>query len=398
MTHHPPGATRTRSTRRIQFILFFSVFLTLYGALNSYIFWRGWQALPPTAGLYGVYVALFLFLSLAFLAGRFFERVAVSKISTALVWIGSYWLAAMVYLYIALLSIDLIRLVNHVVRVIPGELYRDVEFTKEVVGVIIVLAVGLLLAFGHYNARNLRIKTLNLDIPKNTQRLKKINIVAVSDIHLGTIIGKRRLSRIVNAINNLDPDLVLLPGDVVDEDLGPVIKQNLGEMLRSIRSRYGVFAVTGNHEYIGGVEEAFRYLTDHGITVLRDTMVLVADSVYLVGREDLSKRSFDGGARKSLGEIMTNLDRSKPVILMDHQPFRLHEAADEGVDLQLSGHTHHGQLWPFNFITRKMYEVSWGYAQKGSTHYYVSCGAGTWGPPVRIGNRPEIVQLHLTFS
>jgi hypothetical protein len=159
-----------------------------------------------------------------------------------------------------------------------------------------------------------------------------------------------------------------------------------------------VIAITGNHEYIGGVEDAYKYLTEHGITVLRDASTKVADSLYVVGREDLSKKSFARGTRKPLHEVMADVDRSWPIILMDHQPFRLNEAAENGVDLQLSGHTHHGQLWPFHFITRKMYEVSWGYKKKGETHYYVSCGVGTWGPPVRIGNKPEIVNIKLAFQ
>ena len=174
-----------------------------------------------------------------------------------------------------------------------------------------------------------------------------------------------------------------------------MIRQNLGETLRKINSRLGVFAVTGNHEYIGGVEEACRYLGDHGITMLRDESVMIDDRVYIVGRED---RSIGSGRRKSLDDLLLRVDKSFPVILMDHQPFRLEEAENAGVDLQLSGHTHHGQLWPFNFITKKVYELSWGYKKKGNTHVYVSCGVGTWGPPVRTGNRPEIINMKLRFA
>ena len=190
----------------------------------------------------------------------------------------------------------------------------------------------------------------------------------------------------------------MLPGDVVDEDIGPVIRNNLGETLRKIRSKYGVFAITGNHEYIGGVEPACKYLAEHGITMLRDTWVKIGDSLYVVGREDISIRGFTGKTRKPLSELMAEVDKSYPVILMDHQPFRLAEAEANGVDLQLSGHTHHGQLWPFNLITKKVYELSWGYKKKGSTHYYVSCGVGTWGPPIRTGNRPEIINIKLQFE
>jgi predicted MPP superfamily phosphohydrolase len=199
-------------------------------------------------------------------------------------------------------------------------------------------------------------------------------------------------------INSLDPDIVFLPGDVFDEDIGPVIKENLGEILRTIRSRFGVFAVTGNHEYIGGEEAACQYLSDHGIVVLRDSFVRVNDVCYVIGREDISIRQFAGKQRKSLSELLKDVDRRLAIILLDHQPFRLEEAEQSGVDLQLSGHTHHGQLWPFNYISKRIFEVSWGYKKKGSTHIYVSCGVGTWGPPVRVGNTPEIVNIKISLS
>jgi predicted MPP superfamily phosphohydrolase len=118
----------------------------------------------------------------------------------------------------------------------------------------------------------------------------------------------------------------------------------------------------------------------------------------IVGREDRSIGQFAGKKRKSLHELLENVNRTLPIILMDHQPFRLDEAEKEGVDIQLSGHTHHGQLWPFNFITRRIFEVSRGYKKKGNLHVYVSAGVGTWGPPVRTGNRPEIVQLLVMFE
>ena len=222
-----------------------------------------------------------------------------------------------------------------------------------------------------------------------------LDIVVASDIHLGTLVGQRRLDKIVDRINSLDPDIILLPGDIVDEDLGPVIKQNLGESLRSLKSRFGVFAITGNHEYIGGVEEASRYLVDHGVTVLRDRVLRINETVYLVGREDRSMDRFTEKTRKPLKDLMAEVDGRFPVILMDHQPFHLEEGENNGVDLQISGHTHHGQLFPLNFITGRVYELSRGYKRKGNTHIYVSNGVGTWGPPVRLGNRPEIVHIKL---
>jgi len=289
-----------------------------------------------------------------------------------------------------------LRMLNAIVPFIPTSLFTpDAKLNTLLMSVIGVAAI---IIGGAINARTPRIKNLNLTIPKNSHPLKSLNIVAASDIHLGTIICKARLERIVEKINSLDADIVLLPGDVVDEDIGPVIKQNLGETLRKIKSKHGVIAITGNHEYIGGVNAACQYLVEHGITMLRDDVVRIADSFYVVGREDVSYNRGRQRQRKPLNELMNGIDKSLPIILMDHQPFRLHEAEENGVDLQLSGHTHHGQMFPFNYITKRIFEVSWGYKKKGNTHIYVSCGVGSWGPPVRVGNTPEIMNIKLIFA
>lgn len=384
--------------RKLQFFIFFSIAILLLGLINFYVSLRGWQAVSSVPVLKPYYLPLVLFLSLSYVVGRILERVSLNWLSSTLVWIGSFWLAAMTYFVLTLLAVDLLRLINYFVPFFPLFMTQDYERAKLITALIVTVGVTLTIILGYINAKNPRIKILNINIPKNSHPTKSLNIVVASDIHLGTIVCKTRLEHIVEKINALDPDLVLLPGDIVDEDLGPVIKQNLGETLRKIRSKFGVVGITGNHEYIGGVEEAYRYLIAHNIIVLRDSVIKINDSLYVVGREDLSVRQFTGKRRKPLDEIMTGVDKTLPVILMDHQPFRLEDAVQNGVDLQLSGHTHHGQLWPFNFISKKVYEVSWGYKKKGDTHIYVSCGVGTWGPPVRTGNTPEIVNIRLTFS
>ena len=378
------------------FILFFSIFFTVYGLVNLYIFVRGWQALPRGSSLRTYYTLIFLVLASSFIGGRFLENVWLSVVSDLLVWMGAFWIAAMLYFFLAILILDLLRLINHWLPFFPSFIANNYPTAKRVTAFTITGGVLLLLVVGHINALTPRTVTLHLAIPKRIQGPATLNIVAASDIHLGTIIGRKRLDSMVTKINALNPDLVLLPGDIVDEDLAPVIKHNLGETLRNLKSRWGVFAITGNHEYIGGVEEASAYLSDHGVTVLRDQVVKLNDSFYLVGREDRSIRR-TGKGRKPLQELMAAVDQKCPIILMDHQPFQLEEGETNGADLQISGHTHHGQLWPISLVTRRVYELSWGYKKKNSTHVYVSCGFGTWGPPVRIGNRPEIVNIKISF-
>jgi predicted MPP superfamily phosphohydrolase len=340
-------------------------------------------------------VIAFWVAALSLIGGRVLERYWTSPLSDLLVWTGSIWIGALVYFLLAAAVLDLTRLLNHLVPFFPSGITADYSQTKYVVAAGTLAVVACLLIGGHVNAVMTRLVTLDIRLDKRAERLQTINIVAASDIHLGTIVGRNRLDGVVETINSLHPDVVLLPGDIVDEDLGPVIKQNLGESLRNIRSRFGVFAVTGNHEYIGGVEKACAYLTEHGVVMLRDQAVMVDESFFLVGREDRSANGYRGKKRKSLAELMQTVDITYPVILMDHQPFQLEEAVSQGIDLQLSGHTHHGQLWPVNYIIKAIYEVGWGYKKIAGTHIVVSNGFGTWGPPVRIGNRPEILNIRL---
>jgi predicted MPP superfamily phosphohydrolase len=379
------------------FIIFFTIVFSVYGAVNYYIFITGWHAIPHRSYTNALYITVFLIFSLSFIAGRFLERKFLNWFSSLLVWVGSVWFGAMVYFLLFSLFFDIIRAVNFFFPFYstePGFKYSALKFF---LFICVLSSVFVIVFLGFINARIPRVKKLEIIIPKQL-KIRNLKIAAASDIHLGTIVSRLMLEKIVKLINSLEADIVLLPGDVVDEDIGPVIKQNLGETLRKITSRYGVYAITGNHEYIGGVEPACKYLEEHGIKMLRDEYVLIENEIYIAGREDRSIKQFSGKLKKPLEEIIKGIDKSKPIILMDHQPVKLIEAEKNGVDFQLSGHTHHGQLWPFNFITKKVYELSKGYKVKGNTQYYVSSGVGTWGPPIRTGNKPQIINIELKFN
>lgn len=378
-------------------ILFYSIFFLLYGSVNYYIYIRGYQSLSAHAWLRPYYVVLFIILSISFILGRTLENYWLNPLSRTFTWIGAFWLAAILYFVIGIALIDLIRSVNHFFPFYPKSIVDNYPVAKAIAGGIMLLIVLGVLSFGYWNATEIKTRSLHYAVKKKGKPDRRLKIVSMSDIHLGSIIGKSKFDEIVSRVNILNPDVILLPGDILDEDISPVIHDNVGESLLGLRSRYGTFAVTGNHEYIGGVETACEYLGSHGVRVLRDESVLVGEAFYLVGREDRSISGFAKKQRKPLSELMSDVDHEFPVILMDHQPFNLREASINRVDLQLSGHTHHGQLWPLNFITEMVYELSWGEKSIGDTFYYVSCGVGTWGPPVRTGNHPEIVSVTLDF-
>jgi len=355
--------------------------MVLYGTLHVYAISRIWPFLGPQQWMKTSLIGLAMFLFLSYPLGRFLERYYLNVFSHGLVTFGAFWMAAIVYLVIGL------AFVHAASKWVPA-----LPFIWAGLGV--GLLTLTLIIWGHWNATNSKVSTFDLVVAKPLPK-PEFRLVVVSDIHMGTIVSKERVRILVEEINALSADLVLLPGDMLDEDLKPVVQGNLGAYLTRIQSRYGVYASTGNHEYIGGVNLGVRYLEDHGVRVLRDEWVMVADAIVVVGREDVAAARFAGVQGKSLAEIMKGVDRRKVLIVLDHTPVRLKEAEDERLDLSLSGHTHHGQFWPWNLLTKAMYEVSRGYLKKDSTHILVSSGYGTWGPPVRIGSRSEILLVKL---
>lgn len=384
--------------RTMAFIIFFSIVLSIYALVNYYIYIRGLQAIPAGSALRPWYQWGFWLLVSFYVAGRFLEKIHISYVSDFLIWAGSFWLAAMLYFFVWVLLIDLLRLTNLIIPFFPDLMTRNMGQTRVVLLAGSMMAVVITVAAGYINARSPRVKTLEIAIEKHAGSRSEVHAVVMSDIHLGTVIGNGFFSRIVEKVNGLSPDIILLPGDILDEDLAPVLRQNIGETLRQLHAPLGVYAVMGNHEHIGGADEAFAYLQGHGITMLRDSVIRIEDSFYLVGREDRDKPRFGGRERMSLEKLLGAADKRYPVILLDHQPYYLEKAASLGVDLQLSGHTHHGQLWPLNLITKAIYRVSRGYEMIDGMHVYVSNGVGTWGPPVRTGSRPEIVSIRIRFA
>ena len=383
---------------KASFIIFFSVFFILYFLLNAYIFRRGWQALPAGSPWRIVVTVVFGLGAAAFIAGRLLERTDWIGPATVLVWVGSFWLALMLYLILGAVLVDLLRLLHRWFHILPAAVTDHLPCARLVAFAAVLAAAALTVGFGFWNARSPQVRRLAVTIPKVVEGRTSLRIAMASDIHLGTLVGNSLVGDLVTAVAGLRPDLILLPGDIVDDDLEPVIRQDLGRQLLQLRAPLGVWACTGNHEYIGGAEPAVRYLEAHGIRVLRDEAVALPGGIWLAGREDRMKGRFTGAERRPLAEVLRAADRARPVILMDHQPFRLDDATRHGVDLQVSGHTHHGQLWPLSLITRSIYPISYGYGRIGGTQIYVSCGFGTWGPPVRVGNRPEIVLIEVAFN
>lgn len=259
------------------------------------------------------------------------------------------------------------------------------------VGALLVTVV--LLAVGHYTFRNPSVTEHAVSIDKQSATVKNLKIVYFSDIHLGYQLGKDRLREYVQLIMDQKPDIIFLGGDLIDHNLTPLVFHRMDEELNKLKAPLGVYMCMGNHEYFDNIPEKIEWLEKQSaITLLRDSVVEVAGSFYVVGRDDRKVE------RKNLDELLVGLDPSKPVIVLNHQPVNLREEVDNKADMAFYGHTHNGQLFPANLILDFLYEMPYGYKKNGQTNLFVSSGLGIGGPQFRIGTQSEIVVVDVTFA
>jgi len=378
-----------------QLIIFLGVVLTIYSLANIYLYSRGYAAIQAFQNNKILYLLVFIILASTFVLGKILESRHSSVLSDVLNVVGGFWMAFMLYGFIFLFLSDIIALILRLVGIIDRQ--NIIIFRKW--SYIFTLVISfILIAGGFLNAMVPKVTTYNITIRKSAGDLKELRIVAVSDIHLGSIIRKRSIKNLSEILRKLEPDVVFLLGDIMDGEIGPVLRGDLLQYFTCPKCSDGLYAITGNHEFIGGADRTIPYIESKGIRILKDEVVTIEGGVQIAGRLDRDSRRFYGRERKPLSELLAGADHSKPIILLDHQPTDLSEADRNGIDLQLSGHTHNGQMWPLNHLTSKLYELSYGYKTKGSTHYIVSSGFGLWGPRVRSGSRSEVLLVNIKFE
>lgn len=367
---------------------FFAIIFSITLLLNFYVVLRGWQALLAVPAFKVYYLITMIVLFMLMIVSMSFSNLIPMPWAKYLSFAGFSYMVLFIYLLFSFLIVDVIRIFNHFIHFFPGGM-TTFRFWALVgsLGVIIVAMV-----VGNYKFNHPEIVRLDIQSEKPLQN-KKIKIVAVSDIHLGISIDKVRLKKYVAMINAQQPDIVLLGGDVSDRSMRPVVNQHMDEEFRSIKAPLGVFAINGNHEhYAESPDATAKYLISSGINVLRDETRLVDSSLYLVGRDDRTNPN-----RMPLSKLIEKCDGTKPIILLDHQPFQLEEAQQNNVDFQFSGHTHNGQFFPGMLLVKGMYELAYGFMKKGKTNYYVSSGLGLWGPQYRIGTQSELVVINFKY-
>ncbi len=381
--------------KNMYFFIFISIVSILCFSLHYYLYIRAIQTFSFSMMVKKYISIAYFILASLFIIGMFLQHSYSSLLSEIIYKLGATWLSFFLYFLLIVVCIDLVRLANHFFHFLPVLS----PCKKNMIGSIVIVAVMLIVLIGHINAKLIKIHKIDLQINKKVKGENNIRILMVSDIHLGAIIGEQWEKKLLAITKEQQPDLVLFCGDIIDGDVHTVLRKKLGKHIKQIKAPLGVFAVSGNHEYIGDIKTAISFLESVDIKVLEDQSFTLENGIQIIGRKDIqSKYNKNNTPLLSLEELLQNVDLDRPIIVMKHQPVHLNEAVEAGVDLHLSGHTHHGQLWPINYVTQLLFKISYGYQKINNTHFYVSSGFGTWGPSVRLGNRPEVVLFNIEFQ
>ncbi|MFT4221933.1 metallophosphoesterase [Dysgonomonas sp.] len=371
-------------------IMFIIIFI-LYLLVNLYVFQRIWAAMPPhVLGRVGLVLFAVIAISSFFVSFLIGDSLPIG-LTSFLYKVGTVWFFILIYFFMIMLIVDLFGLTNRLFHFMPSDAMT--RYTKENwVGLGFVVGFVALLMLCGYLKYQWKVR---VDLPVNIYKTigdsissKSLRIVAISDLHLGYGIGKGEFEKWVDLINSENPDIVLIAGDIIDNSVRPLNEGNFAGSFHKIKAPMGVYACPGNHEYISGLTGSLDFIGKAGIHMLRDSVALVDSSFYVIGRDDRSNKG-----RRPLKDLVANLDKSKPIILLDHQPYNLEETEANGIDIQLSGHTHQGQIWPISLITKQLYEKDHGYIKKGNANIYVSSGIGIWGGKFRIGTQSEYVVI-----
>ncbi|WP_397536909.1 metallophosphoesterase [Rummeliibacillus pycnus] len=353
------------------------LYFVLYNAIVYYLGWNiyHWLEVAFHVKMPIVFSIIWLYFAYSIVISNFNERFRITKV------VSCYWMILMEY------GLLLFPIANLLLWLVPS-------LHMLWVGYIILFLFMVIVGFGSYMAYSPIVHTKTIQVKKQKQKSRNFRMVIASDFHLGILSNKKLLEKFVTRSNAAKPDFVFLVGDIVDDHPYWYKVYDMDEVVKKLTSTYGVYGVLGNHEYYGGQIPIFvDEMKKSGVTILRDETICVEDLFYVTGREDKTNKS-----RKSLQQLSTMVNPQLPWIVMDHTPSDLQTPVELGVDVHLSGHTHLGQMWPNQWITKRVFELDYGYLLKKTTHILVSSGFGFWGPPIRTNSRSEmwVVDVELT--
>lgn len=355
------------------------------------------------------FAVVYLFMAfspvIAFLLPKSAVAIVIRRIST-------YWIGIMLYSLLYVVLFDLLRLIAKHTKLKNTLLFSRGSVIS--IGSVVVACAVATCLYGIFNARNIKVNEYSVTVNKSCGSDKHLKAVLVADLHMGYAIGVDHITNMVEKINQQDADIVIIAGDIFDNSYdGMDDPEGIKAQLRSIKSKYGVYAVYGNHDIDekilmgftfdwGGKqlhnEKMTNFMKECNIKLINDESVLINDEFYLVGRRDTDKPGTEDGTRAEISELTKDLDKTKPIFVLSHEPDELQKTADAGADIDFSGHTHDGQLFPGNLTIGLFWENPCGMIKKDNMYSIVTSGVGVYGTFMRVGTDAEICSVDIDFA
>ena len=392
---------------------FIIIVLAVQAVLGAYLGWRfRWAfgaVLPPWFMAWYVFWPFVALMVMSFPLAYFSSRLLGVELPSWLLFASAVLYGAVAIGFATVLIVDALGLI---VRRLPF-LQLACGYVRQHphhLGFLILGIVALQVVWGIYRAHTPRETHFSVIVQKPLKNgAKQLRIVQLSDLHVGRYSSAALMQEMVSRVNRLQPDVIVFTGDVIDNSVKPYFDQDMPRILGELKSRYGAYLAIGNHDYFGeSTKRSIDAYTRSNMRVLRDEVLyLEGPGITLIGRDDLirgSRRLPPGalpdaaGGRASLATLTERADPATPWILLDHQPREIDEAIAQKIDLQFSGHTHGGQFFPINIIVKYLYKEPWGLLTQGAYSLIVTCGFGTWGPPLRFPNYAEIIVADVLFQ
>jgi predicted MPP superfamily phosphohydrolase len=364
-------------------VLLLSIPLVLYACLRT-------RSLIGPKVLKNLWTVLFLAIAAGYPVAETLSHRTGDGVLSVLVLLGYYALPLLLYIVMTVLVVDAAVGVLRLARLVSREEVRSPRFKSWRFAASLGIPI-LVVVLGAVNHRILRVHEYSVEIPRRSAPARELTVVFMADLHFRDLTPGKLLDELAAKVNAQKPDLILLGGDLLEGDRRDEDLARYERAFRRMRSTYGIFGGPGNHEGYSRIGRT-AFIERAGIRLLQDESVVIDDALTLVGRKD-SRRS-----REPLAELLAGARRDLPTILLVHRPQEFDQARAGGVDIQLSGHTHHGQLFPVNLVTARQYDLSWGHLERGGAHLFVTSGVQGWGPPVRTIGASEILVLHLTLK
>lgn len=373
--------------------LFLFTFFLIYASIHLYAYLK-----IKAAFAFGITTSIFLIsfmviMVFAPIVIRLSEKQGLEFFARLMSYAGYTWMGLLFLFTSASIIID----IYHFLIYLSGLILRKdlIAFIPSSrISFFIPLILSIFIAiYGSFEAKNIRTERITIRSPKIPESTGRLRIVQISDVHLGLIVRKERLEKILKEVKAAEPDLLVSTGDLVDGQINGL--PGLAELLREINPRYGKFAITGNHEFYAGLKQAMDFTEKAGFTILRGKGLTIAGLFNIAGVDDPAGKNYGLFREVEEKELLSGLPTGKFTLFLKHRPF-LDRNAIGLFDLQLSGHTHKGQIFPLGLITRLFYPADSGYlALQNNSHLYVSRGSGTWGPPIRFLSPPEVTMIEI---